>query len=145
MEDGKQPFSWSKGSKGRIILIAAAGIVLLLASIPAGKEKKSDGTGSGFGTYSSSGNTSIGALEEKMSRALSQIQGIGNTRVILTGTENNSIMAEEAKSEIAGALVITESGGDEKAVEQITRVMEALFDVPAHKIIVVKMKKGDIE
>lgn len=145
MEDGKQPLSWGKGGKGKIILMAAAGIVLLLASIPTGKGKSSNTAGKSFSTYATSGDNSIAALEEKMSQALSQIQGIGKTRVVLTGTENNSVVVGEEKSEIAGALVITESGGSKQAVEQITEVMEALFDVPAHKIIVVKMKKGDVE
>ena len=143
MEDGKQALSFGRTGKWKILLMAAAGILLLLTSLPAASTKGSRKAGEDVSAWSSSGGQSIAALEEKMGKALSQIQGIGQTRVILTGTEQNSLAAGGEVSEIEGALVITESGGRRQAVEQITEVMEALFGIPAHKIIVVKMKKGD--
>lgn len=145
MEDGKHLVAWSKGNKAKIALLALAGIFLLMASIPTGKEQQNQEEISGFDTYRSSGSDSLRGLEEKMSLALSQIEGLGETHVVLTGSGESSMMGNDEQQTITGVLVITENGESKQAVEQITTVMEALFDVPAHKIIVAKMNQEDME
>ncbi|MBQ5624949.1 MAG: hypothetical protein IIU95_04285 [Phascolarctobacterium sp.] len=42
--------------------------------------------------------------------------------------------------EIAGVLVVAGGAGDEEIKKQIAEVIQALFDVDAHKIKIVKMK-----
>lgn len=145
MEEEKHLVAWSKTNKGKVVLMAMAGIILLVASIPTGKEQqKQEGLGR-FGTYGSSASDSLSVMEEKMSLALSQIEGLGETHVILTGSGESNIMGGNEEKTITGVLVITENGESKQAVERITTVMEALFDVPAHKIIVAKMNQEDIE
>jgi hypothetical protein len=145
MEEGKHLMAWSKGNKAKIALMAMAGVFLLVASIPTGKEQQNQEGIRGLGTYGSSGSDSLSGLEEKMSLALSQIEGLGETHVVLTGSGESSMMEKDGQQTITGVLVITENGESKQAVERITTVMEALFDVPAHKIIVAKMNQEELE
>lgn len=55
-----------------------------------------------------------------------------------SGSENAPIVEKEMKPEIAG-IVISASGGDSPTIKaEISSAMEALFDVPSHKIKVLK-------
>jgi len=51
-------------------------------------------------------------------------------------------VVRETTPKVTGILVLAEGGDDPEIKEQITRLLEALFGVDAHKIVVVKMKTG---
>lgn len=48
-------------------------------------------------------------------------------------------MVKKIEPEIEGVLVAAQGGGDETVVNEITYAVQVLFDVPVHKIKVVKM------
>lgn len=48
---------------------------------------------------------------------------------------------KELQPEVEGILVVAEGGGNENVVNEITYAVQVLFDVPVHKIKVVKMSK----
>jgi stage III sporulation protein AG len=47
---------------------------------------------------------------------------------------------KEIEPEIEGVVVAAEGGGNETIVSEITQAVQVLFDIPVHKIKVVKMK-----
>ena len=49
---------------------------------------------------------------------------------------------KEIEPEIEGVLVAAEGGGSEKVAGEITQAVQVLFDIPVHKIKVVKMKES---
>jgi stage III sporulation protein AG len=49
-------------------------------------------------------------------------------------------VSEELEPEIAGVLVIAQGAADAEKCAEITEAVMALFDVPAHKIKVMKME-----
>jgi stage III sporulation protein AG len=64
--------------------------------------------------------------------------------VLVTNEDGNSVpyILQEIEPEIEGVVVIAE-GGDNAMVEMdIIQAVEVLFDVPAHKVIVMKMRNG---
>lgn len=51
-------------------------------------------------------------------------------------------VVQETNPRIEGVIVIAEGGGDIYTVKEIIEAVSALFDVPSHKIKVMKMKEG---
>ncbi|MGN0242495.1 MAG: hypothetical protein ACI4CT_00390 [Lachnospiraceae bacterium] len=121
------------------ILMVLAGIIILVLAMPG---SSSDTKSSSFLDGSSSSNSELEHMEQRIGEALSMIDGIGKTKVVLsTQQETNELFGSSSQPEISGALIITQSADNDRVVSQITEVMEALFGVPAHKIIVMKMNK----
>ena len=66
-----------------------------------------------------------------------------DTETVYTEDENGHkvpFITTKTLPEIAGVLVVAQGAGEEGIKKQITDVIQALFDVEAHKIKVVKMK-----
>ena len=66
-----------------------------------------------------------------------------DTATVYTEDENVRkvpFVTTRIQPEVAGVLVVAQGAGDEGIKKQITEVIQALFDVEAHKIKVVKMK-----
>ena len=66
-----------------------------------------------------------------------------DTQTVYTEDENGHkipFVTTRTQPEIAGVLVVAGGAGDEGIKKQIAEVIQALFDVEAHKIKVVKMK-----
>lgn len=59
---------------------------------------------------------------------------------ILTGQTNGDgpLLEKELKPEISGVIVSAEGGGTPKVQAEISAAVEALFDIPSHKIKVLK-------
>lgn len=51
-------------------------------------------------------------------------------------------VVQETNPRIEGVIVIAEGGSDIYTVKEIIEAVSALFDVPSHKIKVMKMKEG---
>ena len=65
------------------------------------------------------------------------------TETVYTEDENGHkvpFVTSKTLPEVAGVLVVAQGAGEEGVKKQITDVIQALFDVEAHKIKVVKMK-----
>ena len=64
--------------------------------------------------------------------------------VLVTNEDGNSVpyILQELEPEIEGVVVIAEGGDNAMIKRDIMQAVEVLFDVPAHKVIVMKMRNG---
>ncbi len=184
----------------RLILILAAGILIVLLSFPNfGDSKNSkDNTQkdatvadleNGTNTTSYDVNTYVSEMENKLENVLRKVSGVGEVKVAITlkgskqriplkdsTTEQESLnevdgeggsrtdrkvkkeeatilvdgkdgksepyILQEKEPEIEGVLVIAEGGDDAGLQMEIMEAVEVLFNVPAHKVKVMKMSNG---
>ena len=102
-----------------VLIVVIAGIVLLLW--PSGEKRQ---TREVSGTADLQESFDLNALEEKLSRTLSQVEGAGEVTVTLTvknGMEqvlasNRSTSVTERGNSVEEETVLVGSGGDQKAV-----------------------------
>lgn len=87
--------------------------------------------------------------ENTNSESLSEEDSSGGTRVDLKAERKEETVYSDGKTpyvikrmsaKVAGVLVVCEGGGNSQTVLNIMNVAEALFDVPAHRIVVLEMK-----
>jgi stage III sporulation protein AG len=64
--------------------------------------------------------------------------------VLVTNEDGNTVpyIIQELEPEVEGVVVIAEGGDDVNIIMDIMDAVEALFDVPAHKVKVMKMSNG---
>lgn len=91
--------------------------------------------------YQTDGKISQSSTKEQdssgASREISQQQNEQNT-VFLNRESGNPILEKEIRPEISGIIISAQGGGSPTIQAEITEAMEALFDLPAHKIKVLK-------
>ncbi len=84
--------------------------------------------------------------EKDSSGGVRKIRDYSSTETTVFYTDDNGkqmpYVVREATPRVTGVVVIAQGADNAKVKEQITRLLEALFDVEAHKVIVVKMKTG---
>jgi len=61
---------------------------------------------------------------------------------VYTDSEEEPFVSREIVPAIEGVLVVAEGGGNSAVASNISEAVEALFGLEAHKIMVVKMEKG---
>lgn len=174
----------NKKMRNNALLALTAGVLLLLVGnslFPA--EKKSDAESPPVETEKEAvGGGGETELEHRMAQILSQIEGSGNVKVMLTfsmteqkivaqeekreeshaeesgrntenlRTETSVVMLEDVKGgfsplvlsetapKVEGVVIVAEGGGDPTVCAALNSAAQALLDVPAHKIAVLKMK-----
>lgn len=87
--------------------------------------------------------------------SLNEVDGEGGSRtnnsvkreestVLVTTEDGNSepYIIQELEPDVEGIVVIAEGGDDVRVIYDIVEAAEVLFDVPAHKVKVMKMSKG---
>nr|WP_294665217.1 hypothetical protein [uncultured Blautia sp.] len=81
-------------------------------------------------------------LEKKLETLLSQVEGVGEVRVVLmTGVEKDSSSFYNSGQETVTGVLVAAQGADNSVVSRnIVEAVMALFQVEAHKIKVMKMK-----
>ena len=81
-------------------------------------------------------------LEKKLEALLSQVEGVGEVRVVLmTGVEKDSSSFYNSGQETVTGVLVAAQGADNSVVSRnIVEAVMALFQVEAHKIKVMKMK-----
>ncbi len=184
----------------KLILILAAGILIVLLSVPnlGGSKSPRDNTKkdkitadleNGTNTTSYDVNTYVSEMENKLENVLKKVSGVGDVKVAITlkgskqkiplkdsTTEQESLnevdgeggsrtdmnvkkedetilvdgedgksepyIVQEKEPEIEGVLVIAEGGDDAELQMEIMEAVEVLFNVPAHKVKVMKMSNG---
>lgn len=149
-----------------VLLVILAGILLLL--LPSFGEKKQTAAPKETQELQLSAEFDLGAMEQKLSEALSEIDGAGKTRVILTlkgGTrqilakdesfseqENSSttvvvskgsgfqdaVVLQQVYPQYQGALVICPGGGNAAVKLKITEAVSAVTGLGAARISVCK-------
>lgn len=189
----KKPFSLKEIGLPKLLTLVAAGVLLLILSVPDFLSLKGD-TQSGSDTKGTAvvehrtDETSVYVenMEQKLETALRKVKGIGDVDVMLTvksskervalkddtdsqtsnsetdsgggtrvetsidkseqtvmsqagGGGNTPYVVKELEPELEGVLVIAEGGNDARIISEINSAVQVLFDVPAHKIKVMKM------
>lgn len=104
-----------KFNKNHLLILLLLGILLLVIAIPTdeGQIQTAQGT----------------EIEKRLVNVLGQMQGVGDVHVMVTYAEDDSV---------EGVAVVAEGGDNAVVVQNITEVVQALFDVDSHKIKVIK-------
>ncbi|MBQ8559688.1 MAG: hypothetical protein IJ439_06895 [Tyzzerella sp.] len=104
-----------KLNKNHLLIFLLVGILLLVIAIPTEESQ-----------IKSEENTD---LEKRLESILEGMNGVGDVNVMITLKEDESV---------AGVAVVAEGGDNAVIVRNITEVVQALFDVDSHKIMVMK-------
>lgn len=120
----------NKTGKDKILILLLAGIIMLVIAIPS-----QDSSDSAALSTEYEGSIDESAIEAKLKRCLSKVEGVGDVDVIVT---------YESDGKTAAGVIIVARGGDNGTVAaKVTNAVEALLGLPAHKIKVLKMLEGD--
>ncbi len=150
------------GMKEKMVLLAAAGLFILLLILPDSsskntgvqeKEEVTEGMSDSSETSSYSGDETFlylqeytDYLENRLIAVLSDVDSVGEMEVMITLKASEEQIEEKDAStktimpEIEGVVISCTGGGSAVVVEEITEAVQALFSVESHKIKV--LKKG---
>lgn len=151
--------------KEKLAVILLAGILLLIIALPV--KKQGDGEEGGvFQEAEEKQQTETmedwqTRMEKRLIQVLEQVKGVGKTEVFLTcesterkiveKDETDTVYEKDAKGnqspyvaseeypKVVGVLVVAQGGDNPVVVQNIQEAVEALFQVEAHKIKVMKM------
>ncbi len=155
--------------KDQLLILVLLGLLLAVIAVPVEKKEKTekkpekeevDGTEADYGSR----------MEQKLSEALSQVEGVGKVEVMLTfeGTGQKKVekdrsysegesreetvyeepssseripyVASETNPKVEGVLVVAEGGGNSLVKQEILEAAQALFGIEPHKIKIMKME-----
>ena len=110
--------------KNQWLIVLLAGILLVVIAIPTKQEetKRTEIKKETEGTCSTE-------MEQRLEDLLSNMQDVGKVQVMITSKENG---------QVEGIVVLAEGAKNGVVVKNITEVVQALFDVDAHKIKVIR-------
>lgn len=120
----KKRLSLKEIGYGRLALLFIVGALFLLVSFPT--KKQSNFLEPGNNPYETE-------LESRLAMTLTHLEGVGKVEVMITVKQGGSF-----KEEIAGVVVIADGAENIQVKTQIYEAVEALFEVPVHKIKVLK-------
>ncbi len=115
---------WSKllPKKNQWVLVLLVGILLVVIAIPTKTDSATDVGDKHISVASSD-------IEEKLENLLTNMQDVGTVQVMITFQEDE---------QVEGIVVLAEGAGNAVVIRNITEVVQALFDVDAHKIKVIR-------
>lgn len=135
--------------KENYIIIVIVGILLFVLAIPKSGTKResisgntnnksqnnSGGLQSLFTDSSFTGDeeTYLYECEHKLALLLNSVEGIGTTHVMVTRKNGT-------KDSVEGIVVVASGADSDDVKMSVTKIVQALFSIEAHKIKVVKMK-----
>lgn len=110
--------------KNQWLVVLLAGILLVVIAIPTGKEEQTR----------QKSNTDTEALrssemEVRLEALLSNMQNVGKVQAMITYKEDGHV---------EGIVILAEGAKNAVVIKNITEVVQALFDVDAHKIKVIR-------
>ncbi len=100
-------------------------------------------------TLSDQGEKIVLKDQNTSTQSLSEVDGAGGSRVSTTSEKEEETIYENDKTpfvtkeytaQVAGVLIVCEGGANHDIVMDIVSATEALFGVPAHRIVVLEMK-----
>lgn len=100
-------------------------------------------------TLSDNGEKVVLKDQKSSTESLNELDGSGGSRTnISSDKEENTVydsgskpyVTKEVSAQVAGILVICEGGGNADVALKIVSAAEALFGIPAHRIVVLEMK-----
>lgn len=116
------------------IILAAAGILLILLSDRTTKKQSSEAEKEGTETMVNVVQDNyLLECERLLESVLRDIEGIGTVSAVITSEALDN-------KKIEGVVILCKSGDNDNIRKEITEIVQALFDIEAHKIKVVKMK-----
>ena len=79
-------------------------------------------------------------LEEKLSRVLSSMEGVGEVEVMITmeSTESSLFGTDSGSGKVCGVVVVAQGAGNAVVETRISEAVKALFSIDVHKISIVK-------
>jgi stage III sporulation protein AG len=72
------------------------------------------------------------SVQEQLAAILTRMEGVGKVRVMIS-------FSDEKQLAVSGVVVVAEGGDSPQVQTKIRDAVMSLFDVEAHKVIVVKM------
>lgn len=162
MPDGVKKFLKLLKKNQYVLIVLIVGLIILL--LPTGSSDNASDSSGNTDTSSSSLEFSIEAQEDKLAKALSEIEGAGNVTVVLTlkTTMEQEVAVDEDGSggketvtvstgsgteapvtvkyyypEYQGALIVAEGADNSKVKLEITEAVSALTGLGADKISVI--------
>lgn len=164
---------WPPG-KDQLFIVVLIGLLLAVIAIPTEKkEPEVRETKEAQDTEEAAavpGTDYESQMEQKLEELLSQVEGVGKVRVMLTfeGTGEKQVEKDESVStdgrqeetvyeeggssvrtpyvtaetnpKVEGVLVIAQGGGNSRIQKEILEAAQALFGIEAHKIKIMKME-----
>lgn len=122
-------------SPGIILMLFVGILLLILSNSLDNKASKSRVNDSGTGIRSLTGKednnswdrSGENATEERFRILLESIEGIGECQVMLS-------------KDMTGVCIVCEGADNSETAKEIRNISMALFDIPAHKVMIVKLK-----
>lgn len=164
---------WPPG-KDQLLIVVLLGLLLAVIVIPTEEKKPKTGEAGSTQETETAADLPDGdyesRMEQKLEELLTQVEGVGQVRVMLTfeGTgekqveKDESITADSSQEEtvyeekgsserspyvtsetnpkVEGVLVIAEGGGNSRIQKEILEAAQALFGIEAHKIKIMRME-----
>ena len=115
------------------MVLLLLGLLLAVAALPVSHEGREKETEAEEGTLEKT------ELERTLEHFLSNVEGVGETEVVLMATEGGSFGSEE-RVKVTGAIISAEGGENPSTVQKIQDAVQALFQIEAHKIKIMKRK-----
>jgi len=129
-------FLKEKGNKYLIFILV--GILILVVFLPTGTSNKQENW--------QTETVENDELEERLKKVLSAMEGVGKVEVMITRENSKtSIFGQEESTMVCGVVVVAEGADNASVNARITKAVEALFSVDAHKISIVKMSSKEEE
>ncbi len=155
--------------KADYLIVILAGVLILIIAVPTDGKKEQESRKTGLEeSEEPDWETYAGRMEEQLEKLLSQMEGVGKVKVMITledqgqhildkdiaksaddyeevtvildmGDEEAPYVTREETPRIKGVFVVAEGGGNAKIVNDISEAVMALFDLEIHKIKIVEM------
>ena len=151
---------WKKffANKNNYVVILLVGVLFLVMLLPVGDTGMDLYSGNqnenheaqvqlnSFGETLDTTQAYCRMLEEKMEKLLSQIEGVGETKVLITMRYSEEKFVEEETliktqvPKVQGVMVVAKGAGTGDVDLKISQIVQALLAVDAHKIAIAKME-----
>lgn len=135
MIDKERIMEWIKNQKIRkdqLIVLILVGILLLVITIPTGSkeenEKESDTRNVGTSQNNLKDQTYISAMEEELERILSQMEGVGEVKVMLTLKESSERVIEKDVQTSRETVKENDSQGGERTTTNETLEESTIYN-----------------
>ncbi len=119
-----------------VLLLVGVGLLLFGARTGERKEAQTETTADAY----------IMRLEDELTRALEQVEGVGRVTVMITLSEGERVsysgshLTSSEMPKIAGVAVICDGGGRDSIRAEIGNIVTALFGIGRHRVSISEKK-----
>jgi len=162
--------------KDQLLILVLVGLLLAVIAIPSEQKEKEEEKGKLVKETAAEEEKLVEAIdyesqmEQRLEEILSQVEGVGKVRVMLTfegsgqkivekdrsysedssqeetvfeelgSNERSPYITSETNPQVEGILVIAQGGGNSRVKQEILEAAQALFGIEPHKIKIMKME-----